>query len=162
MLKPSRIVDAVVTALKTIPDLVTILVNDDTRIVGYHFVPGLNQSLNEALNTMLQPSLLVAYKGVIGGNFNGYVIFKHEIEIYYRGANQRGFGQPVKSEDIWYVIVNAPINSGTLNIRQVQIMPGQLEIMETPSMTHMQDMELQDYFVGNCIFPEIDDQPYSD
>jgi hypothetical protein len=158
MLKGSVIVDDFVSTLQTVPALVTAMNNDPSRIVGFHFIPGKSKGLQEAIQQMLSPSILVNYEAIAGGNFSGYQIWKHHLDVYIRGANQAGQATPVNAEDIPYLMMNQPVNGGTLNIRFVSIMPGQLDIMDTPSFNHMVDDAGSDYWVGRCVFGEIGDQ----
>jgi hypothetical protein len=159
MIKGSLIVDTLAATLQTIPALVTAMNNDPTRIVGYHFIPGLSRSLTEAVQQMLTPSILINYEAIMGGNFNGYMIWKHHVDIYYRGGNQAGQMIPTNAEDIAYLMMNQPVNAGTLNVRQIEILPGQLDLMDTPSFAHMVDDAGTDYWCGRCVFGEIGDQP---
>lgn len=157
MLKPSTIVDAVVTSLKTIPDLVTVI-TDSTRIYAFHFMYGKEASLAQAINRMLQPSVMVVWSGTMGGNFSGYQIWKHHIDIYFRTPNTANMDPAIAYEDVFWLMMNSAVNSGSLNIRQIELLPGQLDLMETPSAHHMIDEEGQDMFVAKCVFGEIGDQ----
>lgn len=159
MLKPSLVVDTVVSTLQTIPELVTAMAGDSTRIYAFHFRYGLEKSLTEALNQMIPPSTLVVWSGTIGGNFSGYQIWKHHIDIYFRAPNTVNISPAIAYEDIWWLMMNKPVNSGSLNIRQIEILPSQLDLMETPSVEHHIDEEGQDFFCGKCVFGEIGDQP---
>ena len=162
MLKSSLIVDTVVCTLQTIQPLVTAMNGDPTRIKAFHFMPGMDKSLAEAINTMLQPSILVTSTGTMGGNFDGQTIFKHPVDVYFRAPNTANMVPAIAYEDVWWLMVNQPVNGSDvpyLNIRNVQILPGQLDLMDTPSVQHMTDEQGQDYFCGRFIFPEIGDQP---
>jgi hypothetical protein len=163
MLKSSLIADTVVTTLQSIPELVTSMVGDPARIKAYHFLAGMNKTLLQAINQMLQPSILVVCLPPIGGNFNGQTLFKHHVDVYVRMPNVATFADPISLafEDIWWLICNTPVNGSDvprLNIRYQNILPGQLDLMDTPSASMMTDEEGQDYLCGRFIFPEIGDQ----
>jgi hypothetical protein len=161
MLKASLIVDTVVSTLQTIQPLVTAMNGDPTRIQAFHFMPGLEKSLAEAINTMLQPSILVTWAGTMGGNWDGQTIFKHHVDVYFRTPNTANMVPALAYEDCYWLMVNQPVNGSDvpyLNIRNIQILPGQLDLMDTPSVQHMTDEQGQDYFCGKFIFPEIGDQ----
>lgn len=162
MLRPSLIVNAVVDALRTIQPLVTSMAGDAERIVAFHYMQGQESSLAEAINRMLQPSILVCWAGTMGGNFDGQTIWRHQIDIYFRTPNVANLLPALAYEDVWWQIVNLPVNGSDvpyLNLRNVQLLPGQLDIMNTPSVTHMTDEENQDFFVGHCTWNEIGDTP---
>jgi hypothetical protein len=169
MLNPAGITDAIVTALKTITDLATAMTvldaNQDpvVRIVAFHYLLGQEQRLAEAIYGMPAPSMLVAWEGTKGGNFDGQTIWKHRFGIYYRMGNAAGAATPVGYEDLWALTCNGatgtPDKTGAVtgpNIRNIQIAAG-LDIMDTPSIDHALDEDLIDRFKAVLIIPEIGD-----
>jgi hypothetical protein len=105
---------------------------------------------------MPAPSILVAWEGTQGGNFNGYQIWKHRIAVYLRMANAAGNTDPVGYEDLWWTICNRPPGGAGANIRYINILP-ELDIMDTPSIAHLLDEEQIDIFRGEFVLPEIGD-----
>lgn len=156
MLKGSALVNAVVSTLRTIPALVTAMPNG---INPYSFVYGVSKSILDAIQEMLPGSLLVSYEGVQGGNFDMMTLWKHHLDITYRASNQANATNPIGTEDIGYLIFNQAVNSTSLNIRQVAVLPGQVVLMDTPSISHRIDDTQQDYFQAHVVIPEIGDQP---
>jgi hypothetical protein len=162
MLNPAQVTDAVTLALQSIPELSAAMTvadssgNANLRISAFHFRLGAEHSLAEAVYKMPAPSILVAWEGTLGGNFNGYQIWKHRIAVYLRMANMAGNVDPVGYEDLWAIICNRPPNGAATNIRCLNILPG-LDIMETPSISHLLDEDRLDIFRGEFVIPEIGD-----
>lgn len=156
MLRGSALVNAVVSTLQTIPALVRVMPNG---INAYSFMNGVALSVLDAIQQMEPGSLLVSYEGVQGGNFDMMTLWKHHLDITYRAANQAGVPNPIGTEDIGYLIFNQPVNATSLNIRQVAVLPGQVVLMDTPSLQHRIDDAQTDYFQAHVVIPEIGDQP---
>ncbi|HXC75719.1 MAG TPA: hypothetical protein VNU19_01575 [Candidatus Acidoferrum sp.] len=158
MLNPQPLVDAVVTALQSIELLVAAMNGSQTNIYAHHYVFGEDQSLARAIQQMTAPSILVAWMGAKGGNFDGATLIKDSIAIYIRMANQAGEVAPVAYEELWWLIVNSPVNGTTLNIRYLHLVPGKWEIPDNPSVEHDMDLEGMDRFCAHFAFPQIGDQ----
>src|ERR1043166_5001035 len=117
MRNPSDIVDAVVEALQSIPDLVTAMGGAD-NIKAHHFLAGSASSLQEAIYSMTGPSTLVVWSGSLGGNYNAATLFKDKVDIYVRMANAAvpvldDNGDPITPvgyEDLWKLIIDSPLN----------------------------------------------------
>jgi hypothetical protein len=162
MLNPSQITDAVVTTLKNIPELAAAMTvldshqNPTVRITAFHYLLGADHRLAEAIYKMPSPSMLVAWEGTFGGNFNGYTIFKHRIAVYLRMGNAAGATDPVGYEQLWWTICNRPPQGSSQNIRYINILPD-LDIMDTPSIAHLLDEDQIDIFRGEFVLPEMGD-----
>lgn len=155
MINPSTLTDAVVAALQGIPDLVAAMHDDPTRIYAYHYLYGEESKFDLALNEIKPPSILVAWEGTLGGNFNGYTIWKHRIGCYVRSSNMANVDVPTSYEYLFYTMVNGPVNGGQ-NIRYINVLPT-VDIMDTPQAIHMLDEERMDYFKVEMVFPELGD-----
>jgi hypothetical protein len=153
MLNPAPITDAIATALLSIPDLSTAM---DGRINAFHYRLGQEHRLAERIYKMPAPSMLVAWDGTLGGNFDGQTIWKHRFNVYFRMGNAAGVENPVGYEDLWWIVCNKPPTGSQVNVRYMQLYPG-LDIMDTPSVAHALDEDLQDRFVGTFVIPEIGD-----
>lgn len=161
MLDPEVVTDAAVAAIQSIPEVVTAMNGDAARIVGFKYLYGVDFTLAEAVGKLKPPAILVAWAGTQGGNFDGMTIFKHRLDVYFRSANMASVAFPAVPTGpgyLWSLICNKAVNGTSLNIRQVQLISGALDLMETPSVSHRQDEELMDYFCGTFVFPEIGDQ----
>lgn len=153
MLNPAPITDAIASVLLSIPELSTAM---GGRISAFHFRLGQEHRLAEAIYKMPAPSMLVAWEGTKGGNFDGQTIWKHRWGIYYRMGNAAGVADPVGYEDLWWITCNRPPGGSGPNIRGIQLYSG-LDIMDTPSIDHELDEDLIDRFKGVFIIPEIGD-----
>ena len=162
MLNPSLITDAVTATLQNIADVATAMTvldsggNPTVRITAYHYLLGADHRLMEAIYKMPAPSMLVAWEGTQGGNFNGYAIWKHHIAVYLRMGNAAGSNDPVGYEYLWWKICNGLPEGSNVNIRYMNILP-ELDIMDTPSIAHMLDVDQIDMFRGEFIIPEMGD-----
>jgi hypothetical protein len=161
MLNPEVLTAAIVATLKTIPELVAAMGGDPDNISAHQYYFGEENSLAKTVYEMKSPSILVVWKGTRGGNFNGMTIWKHPFEIYIRTMNVAGSQSPAGPGHVWWLMMNRPVNGGSLNIRQIQIMDG-VDIMDMPSILPRQDEELTDYFCASVTIPEIGDQGADD
>ena len=153
MLNAAPITDAIVSVLLSIPELDAAM---GGRISAFHFRLGQEHRLAEAIYKMPAPSMLVAWEGTKGGNFDGQTIWKHRWGIYFRMGNAAGVTAPTGYEDLWWITCNRPPRASGPNIRGLQLYPG-LDIMDTPSIDHELDEDLIDRFKGVFIIPEIGD-----
>lgn len=164
MLDPELIVTTVVTALRTLAPLNSLLGLDSPdpaarrRISGFYFEGGTENTFSQVLYKIPQPGVLVLWKGTVAGNFDGQSVFKHQIEVYIRSGNMALplSSPPTGPAHLWWLICNSPCNSTTLNIRQLRLLPN-LDPMDNPSIVHRQDEELLDFFCGQFTFPEVGD-----
>lgn len=162
MLNPSQVTDAVTAALVAIPELAAAMTVTDgngnpiCRITAFHYRLGAEHRLAEAIYKMAAGSILVVWEGTLGGNFNGYQIFKHRIAVYFRMGNMAGSNDPVGYEDLWWTVCNRPPEGSSVNIRYMNILP-ELDIMDTPSVAHLLDEDQIDIFRGEFVLPEIGD-----
>jgi hypothetical protein len=162
MLDPDLVLSAVIEAFQSIPALVLQMAGDPDNIIGHTYAYGAENSLLKAVYEMVTPSVLVAYLDVLGGNFDGQTIWKHRLEAYIRpnnaGMSEVISGVPVATPPhIWWLMINSTILGTTLNIRQYSLMGGNLQIMDTPSLTHRQDEVGADLFIGTMVIPEYGD-----
>ncbi len=162
MLNPAPMVDGIVGVLQSIPDLAAATTVLDPagaptcRISGFHYRLGVEYRLAQVIYKMPAPSLLVAWEGTQGGNFDGQTIWKHRFNVYFRMGNAAGLSEPVGYEDLWWTLCNQPPTGSAVGIRYMNLYPG-LDIMDTPSVAHALDEDLQDRFVGTFVIPEIGD-----
>src|SRR4051794_12970992 len=110
MVNPTDITDAIVATLRTIPELVTAMNSDPSRISAYHYILGKDNRLSKAQFQTASPSIMVMWDGTNGGNFSGYEVWKHRFMLYIRAANQANNPAPIGYETLWYYIVNGKVN----------------------------------------------------
>ncbi len=158
MLSGEVVTAAVVSTLQTIPGLLTAMLGDPTRIAGHFYFYGVDAPLAEKIYQMTPPFVLIAYEAEIGGNFDGATLFKHKLGIYVRSANMSGgVINPTGLWNLWALICNGPVNGGTHNIRQVEIISTQLYMVDVPSAKLMTDTEATDYLCGSFVLNEEGD-----
>ena len=139
--------------LLSIPDLNAAM---DGRIAAFHYRLGQEYRLAERIYKMPAPSMLVAWDGTLGGNFNGQTIWKHRWQCVFPDGKR---GWPDRSGRLRRPVVDRlqpAANGSQVNIRDMQLYPG-LDIMDTPSVAHALDEDLQDRFAGVFVIPEIGD-----
>lgn len=155
MLNPRTLTDAIVTTLKTNQALVDIV--SLANIYAFHYNFAVERSLAGRIAMLPSPGVLVYWEATQGGNFNGAEIFRHRFCVAIRASSQiADVDAAVSYEDIWQAICNGAVNATQLNIRQISIVP-EVDLMDTPSVSHMTDGENNDFFVGSFILPEIGD-----
>jgi hypothetical protein len=154
MLNPASITDAIAATLLAIPALNAAM---GGRITAFHYRLGQEHRLAEAIYKMPAPSMLVAWEGTQGGNFDGQTLWKHRFNLYFRMGNAAGIIEPTGYEELWWIVCNCPPGGSGSNIRYLPLYPG-LDIMDTPSVAHALDEDLQDRFVGTLVLPEMGDQ----
>lgn len=161
MLNPLPATDAIAAALASIPELAAAMTVQApggplVRISAFHYQLGQEQPLVKTVYEMPAPSMLVAWEGTKGGNFNGYQVWKHRWGVYIRMGNAAGVASSAGYEYLWSLICNGIPEGSAVNIRYMNLYPG-LDIMDTPSVDHMLDQDQVDFFKGVFVIPEIGD-----
>ena len=133
MLNPAPITDAIASVLLSIPELNAAM---GGRISAFHFRLGQEHRLAEAIYKMPAPSMLVAWEGTKGGNFDGQTVWKHRWGIYYRMGNAAGVAVPVGYEDLWWITCNCPPGGSGNNIRYLQVYPAWTSWTRRASITN--------------------------
>lgn len=157
MLDLDAATDAIAAALAAIPELAQAMTaQGQVQIHPFHYLQGQEQTLPEAVYGMPAPSMLVAWRGTRGGNFNGYVLWKHTWSVFYRMGNAAAQSSPVSYAALWRLTCDGIPAGFNQNVRYTQLYPG-LDIMDTPSIAHAMDLSQIDYFEGTFVIPEIGD-----
>ena len=163
MPNPRLICDAIVAALRSIPDLnaaMTVIDSDGNavcRINAFHYGLGDENQRATAIYKMPAPSMLVAWDGTIPSNVNGTTIYKERFFVYFRMGNAAGLTDPVGYEDLWHLVRTGPVGDGGPPITRICLLPD-LEIMDPPGNAHAVDEDSVDRFVGTFVIPAIGDQ----
>lgn len=156
MLNPEVLADAIVAAWQSIPGLVAAMGGDRNNILAHKFYYGIENNLGKAVSELNPPAILVAWRGTMGGNFDGQTIWKHPFEVYIRTKNAASDQIPSGPGHVWWLMMNGAVNGTTLNIRQIQLLPN-VDPMDTPTITARQDEDLMDFFCASLVIPEIGD-----
>lgn len=162
MLDPDIVIDAVVATFLAIPEVVAEMGGitlATANIIGHKYAYGLENSLLQSIGQMASPSVLIAYQDLLGGNFDGMTMWKHRLEVYIRPRNKAttaGAGG-ASSPHLWWLMMNKTVTGQPTNIRGIELVSGNLQLMDTPTLMHKTDELGADIFVGNMVFPEKGD-----
>jgi hypothetical protein len=163
MLNPDVVLSSVLASLQSIPQLASELGAPDIpateSITGHYFYSGEDDSLIRALGKMRSPSILVAYLDYIGGNFDGMTVWKHRLNMYFRPRNRASNGGSVSVQTLWWMAMNLPIAVPQIapNIRYIELVDYNLQLMDQPPLMHQTDELGQDFFYSTLVFPEKGD-----
>jgi hypothetical protein len=157
MYNPDKVVNAVVDALRSIPQLVTAMAGDESRIFGFFYLYGQDTSLKKSIYELQPPRIQVANVGVMGGNYSGETMTKHRIEIIVKMQNvQTQQGNPISYGDIWTIFTNYPVFGSTTSIRGWNLLPN-LDIPDVPSQDMIQDADSINMMRIMLVIPEVGD-----
>jgi hypothetical protein len=161
VLNPAPATDAIAATLAAIPEVAAAMTVQTpggpvVRISAFHYLMGDDQPLVKAIYEMPSPSMLIAWEGTRGGNFDGSTIWKHRWGVYFRMGNAAGVSDPAGYEYLWWVLCNKLPAGSTVNIRYMHLYDG-LDIMDTPTIEHMVDEDQIDRFKATLVIPEIGD-----
>jgi hypothetical protein len=156
MLDGAVIVDAVVSAFQSIPALLAEMDEDPTRIGSFHFLYGVDVPLRVAIAQMLSPSMLVWWESSGPGRLNGMTTWQHTLGGAFRIGNVAGEDDPAGPSTVFQIMMNSPVNGGSVCIRKVRLLPT-LYLMDTPTVQQRVDEQGLDYFQFRMVFPEDGD-----
>jgi hypothetical protein len=163
MLDPDVVLSSVISSLQSIPQLAAELgaptIPPTESITGHFFYSGEENSLARVLGMMKSPSITVAYLDYIGGNFDGQTVWKHRLNMYIRPRNKASNGGSASAQHMWWMAMNFPISVPEVapNIRYVELVNANLQLMDLPPLLHHNDELGQDFFVSTMVFPEKGD-----
>ena len=168
MLQPSLVVLEVVSAFQSIPAVITELGGNPSNIYGHNYYAGLENSLARTLYEQTAPSVIVAYKDLLGGNWDQSTRWKHRIDIYLRPRNAAVDIGCLSPPDLFQLMFHSPLGappspltghwSAGIGIRYQSLYAGSMQLMDTPTMMHRQDEAGTDLFQISCVWPEYGDQ----
>jgi hypothetical protein len=157
MLNAAPITDAIVSALQAISDLaaaMTVVESNQPvcRIYAHHYRLGAEYRLAERIYKMPAPSMLVAWDGDLGGNFNGQTIWKHRFNVYFRMGNAAGLSEPVGYEDLWSIVCNQPPAGSEVTI----VIRFKADAANTGNQTQITDSGCQNMIYANGMTPSAE------
>ncbi len=156
MVNAAEIVDALVTLLRDIPDLVEEVGGDAERIYAYHDIYPKNVSLDAARYQMLSPGVMVAYQATGPGAMGGFEAWQHELSITLRAGEESGDETPAGYYRLFRLIVKGVSTSLGLPMNYVTV-HASCQPMDTPMMRRQTDANGVDYFEISMRFTEIGD-----
>lgn len=143
MIDGDDLTDAMVTALRLVPALITIMDDEeDERIYAYDDTYPIKVSLPLAVHQMPSPGIMVSYEGAMPGTFGNAEVWKHQLLLHLR-AGAATSGNP-------YSALFAAIMSLQYATIHASCYP-----MESFSLERRSDAEAIDYFVVPITLSEI-------
>jgi hypothetical protein len=157
MIDPSTLIDALVTLLRDIPDLVAEMGDDSERIYAYHDQYPKRSSLALAIHQMPAPSVMVAWQGSGPGSFGGSDVWKHQVTLFLR-ARETFEGDPPTAYYRLFRLITKGVPAGAgVPMLNVTVHPS-CHPMDLPSIQRQTDAEGLDYFEVQMSFVEIGDE----
>src|SRR5262252_8918010 len=159
MLDPDLVMNSVLDSFRSIPQLVT-EVGGAQNITGHYYYSGEENSLMKTLGQMRAPTILLAYLAMLGGNFDGQTMWKHQINLYVRPRNKASDAlngrNSASAPHLYWMALNLPITvpRPADSIRYIDLVDENLMLMETPSLLHQVDELGQDFFYSTLTFVE--------
>lgn len=156
MINPAELVDAVVTKLRAIPELVAEMESDPERISAYHDLYPKRTSLSLAIYEMPVLSILVVWQGTTPGSFGSSEAWKHNLSLYLRARETLEGDRPTAYYRLCDLIVNGVPADGTLKMLYTTVHPA-CHPMDLPSIQRATDEQGTDYFEVTVSFTEMGD-----
>jgi len=145
MLNPDTIGARIVEAWQSIPEVT----NAGVRVTYFNFQAGTDLPLAQRIYQMTPPEIVVAFDSLKMGNYSGQSLWRFAFGVYVRTTVQ-AYGQ------LWWWLLNKPVLSTSLNIRQLELLPD-LDLIEVTQVNHSIDENKQDYFVGQLQMFQLGD-----
>lgn len=150
MINPDTLVDSVVTALKSLPGLVT-LVGSVTAINAY---ADDSSSLLDTIHRMASPSILVAWQNVDVSVPDGGTPWRHKIKIYVRVAPGQRFGAYMNA-----IINGVPVAPETrAPFSESDMINNSFVVIGVPLMARVSDDSGHDFLECEVIFEQKVDE----
>lgn len=156
MIDSSVLIDNLVVMLRDIPELVTEMGGDATRIYAYHDQYPKKPSLAYAIHQMPAPSIMVAWQGTIPGSFGLCEVWKHQIALYLRARETQDIDPPAYYR-LFRLITRGVPTAGGQPMINATVLPS-CNPMDVPSIQRQTDAEALDYFEVSMAFTEIGDE----
>jgi hypothetical protein len=154
MIDASEIVNNLVTMMRDVPDLVTAVGSDSSRIFAYHDSYPHNVSLAHALHQMPSPSLMVVWQGTQPGAFGGVDVWKHQIAMFLRAKEEATAGTAYYK--LFRLITKGVPTATGIALENATVHPS-CYAMDLPSIQRQTDAEGLDYFEVTLSFTEAGD-----
>jgi hypothetical protein len=159
LINPSEIVDALVTLLRSIPDLVEELGGNEENIFAYHDRYPKNISIEKAKYEQPSPSVMAVWQGTGVGNQGSFTVWKHSVSLFLRSAEDPGDDIPTGYYTLYRLILKGVPESGVGEQPMIyQTVHASCTPMDdVPSIQRQSDASGIDYFEITLSFTEIGD-----
>ena len=156
MIDASEIITNLIAMLRDVPDLVTEVGGDPTRIYAYHDQYPKNVSLAHAIHAMPAPAIMAVWHGTQPGSFGGVDVWKHLITLFLRARETFDGDPPTAYYRLFRLIAKGvPTAAGTA-LENATVHPSCYP-MDLPSIQRQTDAEGLDYFEVPLSFTEMGD-----
>lgn len=155
MINPAELVDNLVAALRSIPELVAEMDGDIERIYAYHDQYPKRSSLAHAIHQMPAPAIMAAWQGTQPGSFGAMDVWKHQVTLYLRAREAADSDTPAYHRMFRLITKGVPSGS-EVPMLNVTIHPNCYP-MDLPLIQRQTDAEGLDYFEVPITFTEIGD-----
>jgi hypothetical protein len=153
----SELLTNLVAKLGLIPELVTEMGGDATRIFAYFDAYPKRVSLAHAIHTMPAPSIMAAWQGTTPANQGGMDVWKHHVTLYLRARQTADSDPPTAYYRLFRLIVKGVPSTDSLPMENV-VVHDSCYPMDLPSIQRSTDAEGLDYFEVPLTFTEIGDE----
>ena len=156
MINPAELVDNLVVLLRDIPDLVTEMGGDETRIFAYHNQYPKRASLAAAIHDMPAPGILAVWQGTQPGSFGNVDVWKHQVTLYLRARETYDGDPPTAYYRLFRLITKGEPSSLGVPMMNATVHPNCYP-MDPPLIQRQTDAEGLDYFEMPLNFMEMGD-----
>ena len=155
MINPAEILDALISKLREIEDLVEEMDGDATRIYAFHNLYPKESNLAHAIFTQPVPSILAVWNGTGPGSFGRNEAWKHHFALYLRA---RETDEATASYARLFRLLTKGVPPSTGLALQYSTIHDDCLPMDTPTIHRDTDQESLDYFQVDLTFTEIGDE----
>ncbi len=155
MIDPAELLDALVDALRAIPELRSEMNGDEARIAAYHYRFPDENSLVKAVHEMPAPGILVAWRGAGPGQRGGFQCYEHQLSLFLRSREQQSGDDATGYYRLYrYIADGVPGGSGLPLIHRT-VHASCDPMSNVPGIVQQTDAEGVDYFEVGIAFKEI-------
>ena len=156
MIDPSEIVDALITLLRDIPELVIEMGGDPDRIYAYHDQYPKKSSLAQAIHQMPAPGIMAVWQGTAPGSFGGVDVWKHHVTLFLRAPETFDGDPPTAYYRLFRLITKGVPTAADVPMINATVHHSCYP-MDLPTIQRQTDAEGLDYFEVQMSFTEVGD-----
>lgn len=154
MIDTSELVDRMIALLRDIPELVTEMGGDASRIYPYHDSYPKNISLAHAIHTMPAPAIMAVWQGTQPGTFGEVDVWKHQVTLFLRAKAEAAVGTAYYR--LFRLITKGVPAGSEVTMLNAAVHPS-CHPMDLPLIQRQTDAEGLDYFEVPLTFTEMGD-----
>jgi len=150
------LIDALVAALRDIPELVGEMGGDVERIYAYHDSYPKKVSLVHAIHAVPAPGIMAAWQGTQPASLGGMDVWKHYVTLFLRAGETFSGDPPTAYYLLRRLILKGVPTSAGVTVLNMTIHPSCYP-MDLPTIQRQTDSEALDYFEMPLSFTQIGD-----